>query len=170
MMEAIAHQKAGSQEASAKQADRWLRWFVLSAGGIFLVTGLAKIVTSFGHARALSLQDPLLLYQFRHLLLAVGVTETVIAVSCFFVNKPRLALGLIAWMSTNFAVYRTALWFIGWHRPCHCMGNLTDMLHLSPERADLAMKLILTYLVVGSYVMLFLGPKASPTFAFDKIS
>ena len=43
------------------------------------------------------------------------------------------------------------LWYLGWQRPCSCLGNLTDTLHISPHVADVAMKIVLAYLLVGSY-------------------
>jgi len=35
------------------------------------------------------------------------------------------------------------------------MGNLTDALHIPPQIADTAMKIILAYLLIGSYASLF---------------
>ena len=35
------------------------------------------------------------------------------------------------------------------------MGNLTDALHIPPQTADTAMKIILAYLLIGSYASLF---------------
>ena len=57
-------------------------------------------------------------------------------------------------MSTNFLVYRLGLWFIGWHHPCGCMGSLAGMLHLSDNAADIIMKGVLAYLLIGSYAIL----------------
>ena len=61
----------------------------------------------------------------------------------------------IAFLATNLAVYRSALWFIGWHRPCNCLGNLADALHVPPQVADNVMKGVLAYLLIGSYGTLF---------------
>jgi hypothetical protein len=66
-----------------------------------------------------------------------------------------MKLWVIAWLATNFFVYRCGLWWMGWHRPCSCMGNLTDALHIRPEVADNIMKVILAYLLIGSYGLLF---------------
>src|ERR1022692_729687 len=38
---------------------------------------------------------------------------------------------------------------------CACLGNLTDALHISPQTAETAMKIILGYLPLGSYCRLF---------------
>ena len=93
---------------------------------------------------------------FRELLLLVGLAELLIAFFCLFTDRRRFSLLAVAWLSTNFLVYRLGLWFIGWHRPCGCMGSLSDMLHLSPRAADNIMKVVLAYLLTGSYAILLL--------------
>ena len=105
------------------------------------------------------------------LLFATGMAEVLVALACFSRRgDSRIKLGLIAWMATNFLVYRIALWFIGWHHPCACMGSLAGALHLSDRAADNIMKGILAFLLIGSYLLLYLdwrarraaGPPASP--------
>ncbi len=129
-------------------------WFVKVAGGTLALTGLGKAFSAIGPARALDAADPLLRLPFRELLLLVGLAELFIAFFCLLTDSRRFSLLAVAWLSTNFLVYRLGLWFIGWHRPCACMGNLSDMLHLSPRAADNIMKGVLAYLLVGSYAIL----------------
>ena len=130
-------------------------WFLKSAALGLVVTGLAKALSAIGPARALDVPDPLFAIPFRHLMLLVGLSELLIAFFCLFTDKRRFSLMAVAWLSTNFLVYRLGLWFIGWHKPCGCLGNLTDMLHISPATADNIMKALLAYLLVGSYATLF---------------
>jgi hypothetical protein len=40
-------------------------------------------------------------------------------------------------------------------KPCKCLGNLTDAIHIPPQTAESVMKITLAYLLVGSYVTLF---------------
>lgn len=129
-------------------------WFVFSASGILVVTGAAKIWSAFGHTKLLAVPDPIVGISFGHLMLAVGVLELVIVGICLFGKSQTLALGLIAWLATNFVVYRLGLWWMGWKKPCSCLGNLTDALDLSPQLADNIMKVILAYLLIGSYGLL----------------
>jgi len=131
-----------------------IAWFQKPAGAILLSTGLAKAFSAIGQARALDVTDPLIGIPFRQLLLLVGLGELLIAFFCLFTDRRRLSLLAVAWLSTNFLVYRLGLWLIGWHRPCGCMGSLTDMLHLSDRAADNIMKGVLAYLLVGSYGIL----------------
>jgi len=63
-------------------------------------------------------------------------------------------------LATNFVVYRVGLWWIGWHRPCGCLGNLTDLLGISPHTADTIMKLVLAYLLAGT-LLASVGQSAS---------
>ena len=128
--------------------------FVPSAGIILGLTGLAKVFSAIGAAQALDIADPLLAVPFRQLFLLVGLAELLIAFFCLFTEKRRISLVAVAWVSTNFLVYRLGLLFIGWHRPCGCMGSLTGMLHISLSAADNIMKVILAYLLVGSYARL----------------
>jgi hypothetical protein len=132
-----------------------MKWFLRLAGGTLVLTGLAKAFSAIGAARALDTADPLIGIPFRQLMLLVGLVELFIAFFCLFTDKRRLSLLAVAWISTNFLVYRLGLWFIGWHRPCGCMGSLSDMLHLSPRAADNIMMGVLAYLLIGSYALLF---------------
>jgi len=109
------------------------KWFLRAAGVALGVTGLAKAFSAFGPARALDLADPLLGIPFRHLMLLVGLAELFIAFFCLFTDKQKLSLLAVAWLSTNFLVYRLGLWSIGWHQPCGCLGNLTSLLQYLPR-------------------------------------
>jgi hypothetical protein len=128
-----------------------VRRFILSAGVFLGVAGIAKMWSAFGNSKFLAVADPIIGIKFGQLMLAVGAGETGIALVCFFNKRQTLALGLVAWISTNFVVYRLGLWWMDWHRPCNCLGNLTDALHISPQTADNIMKVVLAYLLIGSY-------------------
>ena len=130
-------------------------WFVRAAAVVLAVTGVAKVWTSFAPTKVLAVADPLTGISFGHLMLAVGVLELAIASVCFLAKSQKLKLVLIAWLATNFLAYRLGLWWTGWHKPCSCLGNLTDALHISPQTADMAMKIVLAYLLIGSYASLF---------------
>jgi Methylamine utilisation protein MauE len=129
-------------------------YFGLIAGVILIITGIAKIWNGLGNTKILAVVDPIFGVKFGPLMLAVGLVEIGIAVVCFFGKRQTLALLLVAWLSTSFVIYRLGLWWIDWHRPCNCLGNLTDALHLSPQAADNIMKVVLAYLLIGSYGLL----------------
>lgn len=135
--------------------DVALKWFIRSAALILLVTGAAKVWAAFGNAKLLGVTDPIVGFKFWRLMMAVGLAEIVTALICIINWRPALSLGLMAWLSTNFVFYRIGLVWVGWHKPCSCLGNLTDALHIPPQTADTVMKIILAYLLLGSYATLF---------------
>jgi hypothetical protein len=130
-------------------------WFLRSSACILLLTGLAKLLTFTGKARILAIDDPIMGVTFAHLMFIAGLIELSIAISCMISKRHNLALFLIAWLATGLTLYRLGLWMVGWHRPCSCLGNLTDAIRVSPQVADNVMKGVLAYLLVGSYGILF---------------
>ena len=127
------------------------RLFLRFAGMLLILTATAKLISSFGSSGILETSDPVLKIRFRFLLWGVGGLEVVVGLICLLGNKSRLQAGLVAWLSSMFLVYRFGLLWIGYQRPCPCLGNLTDALHLPVQAADTAMKIILAYLLIGSY-------------------
>ncbi|MGA4644948.1 hypothetical protein [Limisphaera sp. 4302-co] len=135
----------------------WVRWFVRSAGVVLLVTGLAKLWSAVGEARVLEVRDPLFGLTFGQLMLGVGLVELVVAGVCLVGQREKLSLVLVGWLAGNFALNRLGLWWLGWVRPCGCLGHLTDALGVSPTAADLVMKCVLVYLPVGAVAGLWHG-------------
>jgi hypothetical protein len=127
----------------------------MSAGVLFLITGVAKLISGFGNSLTLLKRDPILLVQFGGLMIAVGALELVLACVCMLIRHKTLATVLIAWATTMILAYRLGLWWIGWQGPCHCLGSLTDAIHVSAEAADEIMKIVLSYILIGSYGILF---------------
>lgn len=125
---------------------------MLSVGIALAITGLAKLYGAFGNARILEIQDPILGVSYRYLMLIVGLTEIGISCLCIIANAQHISVVLVAWIATNFLLYRIGLWFINWRGACPCLGNLTDALHISSRTADNLTKMLLTYMFVGSYI------------------
>lgn len=132
-----------------------VRFFVLSAAILLFVTAAVKVISGLGSAPVLETSDPLFRVRYRILFLFIGVLEFGIAIFCFYGKRIALRVGLVAWIATSFLVYRASMSWVGYKRPCPCLGSLTGMLHITSQVADLAMKLILAYLLVGSYLALF---------------
>ncbi len=136
------------------------KWLVFSFGVILFITGVAKIWSSFGNSKFLATPDPIIGIAFSHLMLAVGLLELGIAFICWRcccrTKNIRLAAFLVAWLSTTFLGYRLGMWWMHWKRPCGCLGNLTDALHISPVLADNIMKVVLAYLLISSYGLLIM--------------
>ena len=128
--------------------------FIYSAGAILFLTATAKIMSAGGSARALNLADPILMLSNRHVLLIVGVVELAIAGVALFGKNRFLQLALVAWLSSNFLIYRIGLWWMGYKKPCGCLGTITDALGISPKDLESIMKGTLAFLLVGSFVCL----------------
>ena len=103
----------------------------------------------------LQTNDPLTGFQFGELFRIIAGIEITVALVLFFSKRIWLPTGLLAWLTTIFLIYRLGLLWVGYHKPCSCMGNLTDALHIPPQTADTVMKIILAYLLIGSYATLF---------------
>jgi hypothetical protein len=143
-----------AHEVSGCAASTFAGKFLFSAGLIFAITGMAKIYSSFGSAKALLEPDPIFGVQFRHLMFAVGVVEIGASAFCIASARTRTAALLVAWLSCLFLFYRLGVWWLGWQVPCRCLGTLSDSLHLAPATVDNLMKIVLAYLLVGSVVCL----------------
>src|SRR5882757_11632 len=105
-------------------------YYRFSVGVIFALTGIAKVWSAFGDARILLQHDPILGLQFGNLMFVVGIFELALAGICLFGKSRMFWAILVACLSTNILAYRLGLWLMGWHRPCRCLGNLTDALHI----------------------------------------
>jgi hypothetical protein len=131
------------------------KYFILSTGIILGLTGMAKVWSGLGTAKVLAAADPVTGVMFGHLMVSVGIVEFIIALFCFISKSLKMVVVLVAWLATSLMLYRFGLWWIDFHKPCSCLGNLTDALHIPPQTADTAMKIILGYLLIGSYISLF---------------
>lgn len=128
--------------------------FILSAGAVLATTGIAKVWSALGNSKLLAEADPIFGVRFGQLLLGVGVVEIAVAGVCFFSKRQTLATILIAWLATIMLVYRMGVWWLDWKRPCDCLGSLTDALHITPQTADDIAKVLLAFLLSGSYGLL----------------
>jgi hypothetical protein len=131
--------------------EKLARRYLDSAGLILAFTAVAKLVSSGGAARVLQTIEPLSGLAFATVFLCAGLVELAVAhyVLKWTAILPRAFL--VAWISTSFLVYRLGLVWIGYHKPCGCLGTFTEALHLSPQNADTIMIWVLGYLLFGSY-------------------
>jgi hypothetical protein len=118
--------------------------FLKSVSIILVITSVAKIWSAFGGAKVLSAPDPITGLAFGRLMMAAGIIELVAAVFCMFGNTVKLKIFIIAWLATIIVVYRIGLGALGWHKPCNCLGNFTDVMHISPHAADGCISILFT--------------------------
>lgn len=128
--------------------------FIYSAATILLLTGAAKIVSSFGTSAILFLPDPIFDLPFRYVFCVIGSLEIVVGLLCFLSYDWRIKNAFIVSLATSFVIYRAGLNLLGYHKPCGCLGSLTSVLHISPRTANTILKWVMLYLLIGSYGIL----------------
>jgi hypothetical protein len=121
---------------------------------LLIITAGAKLVSSGSGSKILDLNDPIFQIPFQYMLWGSSLMELAVSLVCLSNRQTWVQATAIAWLSTNFLMYRIGLWLVDYRQPCSCMGRLTDGLHISAEHAEIVMKVILTYLLVGSYATL----------------
>jgi hypothetical protein len=142
-------------ELNDKMYKLLARLFVLSAAFLLLTTAGAKVISSFGTVGILRFADPVFGIEFRHLFEIVATMEIVVAFICILSRSLTFQAVLVACLSSEFLFYRIALLLVGYQKPCNCLGTLTEAIHISEQTADVTMKFILAYLLIGSYGTLF---------------
>jgi len=128
---------------------------IFLSGLLLLITGASKVWSGFGTSKALTAEEPVTGLTFRYLFFATGAVEIVVgSVSCFG-RHLKFSARAIAWLATNFLIYRIYIAWQGYIGPCSCLGSLTEAIHMSPALADTIMKWVLGFLVVSSYATVF---------------
>jgi hypothetical protein len=134
---------------------KWIRLFIYSAGGILLTAALTRFLIAAGNAPALALPEPLIGIPLRYAVMLVGGLELIVALICLFGRQTGLQLGWLAWVATNYAVYRIGLLTIHYHPQATGVGSLTDPLHLARGTIGLIISSLPFYLLAGSYAAVF---------------
>lgn len=130
---------------------RFVGLFVYSTGLILVVLAIAKVLMILDAVTISSQADPIFQMSFRSLLCVAALIELAVAGVCFFWQPVAHKISAIAWVGTLFLSYRLGLWWIGYEKPCACLGSLTGALGISPELADMIAKAILAYMLIGIY-------------------
>ena len=136
-------------------------YYVYSAALILLVVGIAKIFSVFG-ATKFQVSDPVFGVPFGDLLLSVGIMEVALALYILKNPKSTFSLGSLTIFASLLATYRVCLWWTGWQLPCGCLGSLTHVLNLSPQKVDSLTKILLVYLIVPGYWFFVFQPYPMP--------
>ena len=132
----------------------WHNPFLRAAALIFAITAAVKLLGgALGAEGLLRENDPLFGLRFVSLIQIAAVLELGVALVCLL--RPVIeGLVAVAWLSADVLAYRIGLWWTGWQKPCACLGNLTDALHISPQVADNVMKGLLAFMLIGSVSLL----------------
>jgi len=152
---------------------RGIKLFIYSAGAILLATALERLLIAVGNAQVLALPEPMLGVPLRYAVLAVGAFELLVALVCLFGKQAGLQLGWLAWLATNYTVYRIGLFTMHIHPQATCIGSLTDPLHLARGTMGIIVGIMPLYLLLGSYagvIWLWLEDRRAKASKFLKMS
>ena len=128
-----------------------IRLFIHSAGAILLAAVCIRLLIAAGSSPVLALPEPVMDIPLRYAVLVIGGLELLVALICLFGKQTGLQIGWLAWLTTNFIVYRIGLLTMHCHPQMTCIGSLTDPLQLSRGMAGIVMSLTPFYLLFGSY-------------------
>jgi hypothetical protein len=129
---------------------KWVKTFILSAGGLLLAAGLIRFLIAVGGAQAMSMPEPLLGIPLLYAVLAAGAVELTVAWICLSGKNRWLQIVGLAWIATVFVSYRIALLWEHVAPQGACWGTLTDPLHISRGATGFIVGLMPFYLVLGS--------------------
>lgn len=133
----------------------FMKRFVFSCGAILTLTAFAKFYTLTGHAGMLDMPDPLFRLSYRMLLWIAGLAELATVVFLMLARDDRKKCLCVCCLGLLFALYRLGIVWLQPSRHCPCLGTVTQKLGIRPETADLALEVLLGYLLMGSlYFML----------------
>jgi len=124
--------------------------FLKLAECVLIVTCLAKLLSAFGAADALTLPDVLFGWENRWVMLLAAFVEAFVVGILLSKLAPLMKLGSILWLSLNFAVYRICLWLIGVTTPCPCIGSTYGLIGLDSVTLDRVMGAMVLALLAGS--------------------
>jgi hypothetical protein len=148
-----------TEQRISKSINTVQYYFIFSAALILLVTSIAKLFTAFnppGVVGILDIKDPVLGIKNRDLMFCAGLLELVVTLVLFFGKKNLPKLILITWLGTNFALYRLMFLLAAPGKPCPCLGNFADVVHIDRSDLHAILTFFTGYFLLGGISMLFL--------------
>ena len=127
-----------------------IKLFIYSAGAILLAAALERFLVATGQTPVLTFPEPVMGVPLRYAVLLVGAFELAVALVCLFGRQTGLQLGWLAWMATNYVVYRIGLLTMGMHHQATCIGSLTDPLYLERGTVGIMGGLSPLHFLIGS--------------------
>jgi hypothetical protein len=132
---------------------KWMRAFILSAGGVLLAAALIRFLIVVGNAPVLAQPEPLLGMPLRYAVLFVGIIELFIALICLFGKRTGVQISLLVWLSTNLSVFWIGLILQHCQPQDTCIGRFGDPLRIYNGITRYVLDLIPFLLVLGGYAV-----------------
>ena len=131
-----------------------IRLFIYSAGAILLAAALDRFFIAMGDTQFLALPEPILGIPLRFALLVVGGLELLVALICLFGRQTSLQLGWLAWLATNYLIYRIGLVAMHCQSQASCISGLGNPLQLTRGTMGGMTAAVPLYLLLGSFTAL----------------
>lgn len=133
----------------------YCRYYLVSVMWVLIVTSLAKLYSTTGSAKVLDIPEALLPMTIRQVIWLVGSVELLLAMYLWRGKNNLIKLIAVAWLGTNFVLYRVAAMMLTVGKPCPCLGSITETLPLKPATLDRLLTAVVFYLFFGSLFFLF---------------
>ena len=130
---------------------RILRIFTHSAAALLLAMASALFLINLtGPVYLVQPHDPIFAISLRYLFWIIGGIAVLAAWLCLFSERPALPTAWVAWLATNFLIYRIALYVEGCHSLTGFLASVTYAFGLPAKAASVLVDVAFAYLLIGS--------------------
>jgi hypothetical protein len=127
------------------------RFFTNTAAALLLALSTALFLINLTGAPDLVLpRDPISGLSLRYLFWIIGGLAVLVAWFCLFSERPARTIPWVAWLATNFLIYRIALYFEGCHSLTGFLASVTYAFGLPAKAASVLVDMAFAYLLIGS--------------------
>ncbi len=150
------HSPSQLGESTSPEMSHAGNLFANSIAVILSVVAIPKLISFSGSSMLLLERDPIITLRFANLLLLAAALEFFVVIICAF----RLLIEKlmeITFLSSIIIAYRVGLVWVGWTKPCNCLGNMGDALPISPESTDNFMKFLLGFMFSGGVLFILMN-------------
>lgn len=114
-------------------------------------TALFKLISALGHAKLLSVYDPIFLIPNRYVFAGVGLLESAVAIYLLGKAPTVKKLLVVLWLSSVFVLYRLSKFLLDIGEPCSCLGNAADWFPWLAPYINSILTSVLVFLFAGSF-------------------
>jgi hypothetical protein len=129
-------------------------YFILSVAIILFITAAAKLLAAISSAHILARLDPMLFLSNREVFRLAAAIELSVSAYLLMGRNHTMKLALIAGLSAIYLIYRVGLQLVGAPNLFSCLGNLTEVISISPRILDRLTVAMLGWMLIGSYTLL----------------
>jgi len=135
---------------------RILRIFTHSAAALLLAMASALFLINLtGPVHLVQPHDPIFAISLRHMFWIIGGIAVLAAWLCLFSERPAQPTAWVAWLATNFLIYRIGLYWNGCHDLTGFLGSFSYAFGIPAKAANMLADLVFAYLLIGSCAALF---------------